>query len=289
MRGEVAERLRGDGMGVTWPLIVLGVVMLFFAAYKTLFVPVLLVAALAIPAVRQAAFLRAWLPFLTATILFDLTRGGIFHLVQAGARPIYIDYVMRWESALVGVPALPLIAQRVSSPWLDGIALTFHLAHFVYFLAIGIWIWLRDPKTAAWWQRAMVLTMLLGLLGYIAVPTAPPWLAAEAGAIPPLRHAVAAFYGQFMPQLHQAFDTNPVAAMPSLHTAFPVVCALIAQRMVGWRGRVLLWLYVAGLAWAVIYLGEHFLVDVLAGAVTAGAAVWITKPRAASFYDEFSA
>jgi membrane-associated phospholipid phosphatase len=68
--------------------------------------------------------------------------------------------------------------------------------------------------------------------------------------------------------------TNDVAAMPSLHTALTMAIALMA-----WRINRLLGLvgfaYVIAMGFSLMYLGEHYFVDVAAGAVTASVAMLI--------------
>ncbi|MGE0450322.1 MAG: phosphatase PAP2 family protein [Vicinamibacterales bacterium] len=265
------------GWGVTYLL--LGTVGLFFLIYKTLVMPVFLAYAAVVPEARRRAYLRAWIPFLAGTVAFDLARGGIYKAVQAGVRPEFTDYVIAWEQAWVGVPALPLILQQWHSPVLEGAAIALHVLHFVYFLLIGILVWHVNERNGLWLQRTMLLIMGLGLFCYFLVPTVPPWLAADRGVIPQVRHTVVAFYHAFIPQLHYAFDTNPVAAMPSLHTAFPMACAIIGCKTFSRPVGALLWGYVVALGLAVVYLGEHYLVDVAAGAVFAAVCASIVAPR----------
>jgi membrane-associated phospholipid phosphatase len=70
--------------------------------------------------------------------------------------------------------------------------------------------------------------------------------------------------------------SNPVAAMPSLHAAFPFLGFLFAQRLLGWRAwplfvyTVIVWL-------AVVYLGEHYVVDVVGGALWAFFFYWVVN------------
>ncbi|MBN9619996.1 MAG: phosphatase PAP2 family protein, partial [Actinobacteria bacterium] len=60
--------------------------------------------------------------------------------------------------------------------------------------------------------------------------------------------------------------SNPVAAMPSLHTAFAVLVAiaLVTRLRSKWRHVVVLYPVVMGLT--LVYTGEHYVLDVLAGA-----------------------
>jgi membrane-associated phospholipid phosphatase len=112
----------------------------------------------------------------------------------------------------------------------------------------------------------------LGLIGYWAVPTAPPWYAAQAGALGPAtptmrrmmrEHGEAFWKGAWSP-LYDALAGNPLAAMPSLHFATSVMAA----HVLGDAGPVqgaLGWTYALTLGFALVYLGEHYVVDLLAG------------------------
>jgi membrane-associated phospholipid phosphatase len=116
----------------------------------------------------------------------------------------------------------------------------------------------------------------LGLIGYWALPTAPPWFAAEAGVLgtktPTVRrmmreHGQAVWKGAWGP-LYDVLGGNPLAAMPSLHFATSVMAA----HVLGDAGRVegaIGWSYAATLGFALVYLGEHYVVDLLAGLVLA--------------------
>ncbi len=61
---------------------------------------------------------------------------------------------------------------------------------------------------------------------------------------------------------------NPVAAMPSLHAAYPWFVLLFAVKFYGWRGGTFL-VYNAMVWFSVIYLGHHWVIDILAGIVLA--------------------
>jgi membrane-associated phospholipid phosphatase len=103
----------------------------------------------------------------------------------------------------------------------------------------------------------------------------PPWLAARHGTIGESNRLVAvvwhhvpiAHYGSlFEKGQHYA---NNVAAIPSLHGAYALLIALFLWRMVPRWARVLLALYPPAMAFALVYSGEHYLVDIIAGWVYA--------------------
>jgi membrane-associated phospholipid phosphatase len=71
---------------------------------------------------------------------------------------------------------------------------------------------------------------------------------------------------------HGTRYANDVAAMPSLHAAYAMLIALFFWSRVGWRWRLLLAAYALGMGFALVYTGEHYFSDVLAGWLYAGCA-----------------
>jgi membrane-associated phospholipid phosphatase len=114
----------------------------------------------------------------------------------------------------------------------------------------------------------------LGLIGYWALPTAPPWFAAQQGRAPAMRRMMVehgeTFWKERWGAMYGALAGNPLAAMPSLHFATSVMAAeLLADEgpVLGAVG----WAYAGTLGFALVYLGEHYVVDLLAGlALTQG-------------------
>jgi hypothetical protein len=127
----------------------------------------------------------------------------------------------------------------------------------------------RFPRGAA----QIYATFDLGLVGYWAVPTAPPWYAARQGLMadgrtPELRRMMVeygeAFWGSRWTALYGLLGGNPLAAMPSLHFATSVQAAhLLAET--GPVGALAGWAYAGTLGVALVYLGEHYVVDLAAG------------------------
>jgi membrane-associated phospholipid phosphatase len=118
----------------------------------------------------------------------------------------------------------------------------------------------------------------LGASVYWVAPTAPPWYAASAGekgAPPPGSEQVAVrrmmveygehFWKDGWGSLYSVFGGNPLAAMPSLHFATSVMAAFLLAE-VGPLAGALGTAYAATLGFALVYLGEHYVVDLLAGA-----------------------
>ena len=232
--------------------------------FKSMLVPAF--ALYALVSGQRGLFVRAWFPFLSALVLFDALRGSIYWLVELGARPIYFQYAIDLERWLVGTPVatLPLRA-TFESQALDRIATAIHGAHFAFFLLFGLSVWHAKRAEFQRYTMSMLGVCYLGLLCYLIIPTAPPWMAADNELVPDITRAAGSIYNAVFPAVFVAFNTNPVAAMPSLHAAFPAACACVAWRAFGPGVGVLSWAWAGLVSFSVIYLGEHYFVDVAAG------------------------
>jgi hypothetical protein len=128
----------------------------------------------------------------------------------------------------------------------------------------------RDQEQFARSARQMSGVYDLGCILYAAVPTAPPWWASEEGHTDAkIRRIMVEVgeeeWGKAWPVLYDTLGGNPWAAMPSLHFATSLMAALLLSEM-GVREGIAGWAYAGALGFALVYLGEHYVVDLLAGA-----------------------
>jgi membrane-associated phospholipid phosphatase len=132
------------------------------------------------------------------------------------------------------------------------------------------WILARHPEHFARSAREMSAVFDLGCAVYIAAPTAPPWWASEEGHTDAeVRRIMVEVgeeeWGKAWPVLYDTLGGNPWAAMPSLHFATSLMAALLLAETGTVEGAAG-WTYVAALGFALVYLGEHYVIDLLAGA-----------------------
>ncbi len=84
------------------------------------------------------------------------------------------------------------------------------------------------------------------------------------GLIPSLTHFNIELFNFAIPDISNGFDTNPIAAMPSLHAGFPILCSILLWRLYRWKG-IPFYLYTLSVLFAIVYSGDHYVTDVLAG------------------------
>jgi membrane-associated phospholipid phosphatase len=136
----------------------------------------------------------------------------------------------------------------------------------------------RFPRAAA----LVAASFDVGWAIYSVFPTAPPWWAAKHGRIQGL-HRVTVDASRAMPLVPRQSEedsdqANPWASMPSTHTASAAMIALVAWEADARVGTAAI-AYVCALGVALVYLGEHYAVDVLAG-VALTAAIRALEPPA---------
>jgi PAP2 superfamily len=143
------------------------------------------------------------------------------------------------------------------------------------FTVVGIavlWVYLRRHEGFVKFRNSVLLANMIGLVGYVFVPTAPPRLLGVG------------FVNQHRDGLVR-LAANPYAAMPSLHAADALIVGVVLFSLCRHRWAKAIWaLWPAWVWFAVMATGNHFWLDCLAGAavaLTAMAVVYNERVRLA--------
>jgi membrane-associated phospholipid phosphatase len=162
--------------------------------------------------------------------------------------------------------------------WYDVVASILYMMHFIFPIGVAFVLWYSHRPVFLEFMVAFLILALAGFATFVLFPAAPPWIAANWWHHMPhvyrIYQAGIKFFGgsqsfsglyQWMWQ-HGGWDV--FGAVPSEHAAFPFLCFLYARsvwRRAGW----ILLPYCAAVWIAVVYLGEHYVTDVLAGLIYA--------------------
>jgi membrane-associated phospholipid phosphatase len=265
--------------------------------------PDVLLVALALAAVvigRGRLFLRDWIPFIGLFLAYELMRG---YAGNFGASVHVADFIAIDRFLFLG--HLPtqvlqdLFHPATGTDLLAIVATIFYFLHFPLPLAVGFFLWLRRRRVYYDFVAAIIILSMAGFVTYLLLPVGPPWYAAQHGFLPGPNGApaisylkptafdeIARFFGFQGNYLYSytIYDISPndVAAFPSLHAAYPTLAFLFARRAFGRIGYLMIG-YAACVWFAVIYLGDHYLVDVLGGILYAGVAYWAVTRAPARF------
>ncbi len=245
----------------------------------------------------RRAVVRDWLPLLGVLFAYDLLRGVanevggyLFDLNRYSSGPsagqtarAHLTEPIAADKALFGgqVPTVwmqeHLFTAGVAN-WYDAVIVPVYLSHFLVSLVLAIVLWCVNYRLFRRYLTALITVTVAALATYVLYPAAPPWMAAlngEFGAGVQIHRVVqetlVTLGGSTLNSAVEqgAAYSNPVAAMPSLHAAIPLMLALFFWGSVRLRGKLILALYAGGMAFALVYGGEHYVVDVLLGWVYA--------------------
>ena len=233
---------------------------------------VLALLVIAIALGRGLTFIVDWGPFLLLFFAYEAMRG---FAAKTGFAPHDLGGL---ESGLFG-GTLPMLAlqhafydpQQIRPQ--DLLGMFFYFMHFPLPILVGFLFWLRSREHYHRFIAALLLMAFLSFVTYLFWPSAPPWYQFAPDRVPPdqvvhkiLNETVTKLWGPnyFVSPLYTHLNPNQFAAFPSLHAAFPALATVYAWN----RYRALaigLVLWTIAVLLSIVYLGEHYVVDALAG------------------------
>jgi hypothetical protein len=232
----------------------------------------LFVASLGDPGQWRRGLIRDWLPLYAVLAVYALLRGYASHVLWG---PFVKPQVV--FDRLIGGGAVPTVTlQR----WLfnahhlhfwDYLVWLTYMSHFfASFIVAGV-LWKRDHARFRRFVPTFVGLTFIGYITYVLYPAMPPWLASQTGhigkvtrIIPVVWNHVGIHGAAFLFTGGNKFDNN-IAAMPSLHAAYPMLLLLFFWKRARRPVRVLLVTYVFAMAFTLVYTGEHFVIDEFVG------------------------
>lgn len=235
---------------------------------------------------RGRLFFRDWIPFVVLLLAYELMRG----VADDAGLPLHAaDLVVAERLLALGTLPTQLLQDALrpasgADPFALG-ATVVYMLHFALPLATGFVLWLWRRPQYYDFVAGLILLSVAGFVTYLLLPAAPPWYVAREGMLdgpggePILAYLKPAAFEEIATAL--GFDgryaysfifggvnPNPVAAFPSLHVAYPVLAFLFLRRAFGRVGWLALG-YAGLVTVSVVYTGDHWIIDALAGAAYA--------------------
>jgi membrane-associated phospholipid phosphatase len=148
-------------------------------------------------------------------------------------------------------------------------SITYWLSQFAVVGIALLYVYFKAHDRFFGFRNTLIVGNLIGLVGYVLVPTAPPRMFPGAGFTDTLaEHSTVNHSSTFI-----AFSSNPYAAMPSLHALDALIVSVVMATVVRRRWAKALWLCWAPWVWfSVMATGNHFWLDIAAGIVVAAVA-----------------
>jgi hypothetical protein len=275
-RRRVLTLVLGYAAGLGGMILVKGV---FLSADR--YFLILLVPAIALGA--GWAYVRDFLPFIALVLLYEEAR-GLAHSLHP--HPFYEPMMMidRW----IGFGEIP--TNRLQGwlwhghlEWYDHAFSLLDRLHFIVPPTLLLLIWLERREVFYRCAVTLLAVSFAGAATFLVFPAAPPWLASKHGLIPHV-YRIGYIEGNDSPVstsqswIESHLLSNPVAAVPSLHAAYATLVLLFVY---AWRGRrwaIVAVPYTLGMWFTVVYLGDHYVADIVVGLAYAMAG-WVLVPR----------
>jgi membrane-associated phospholipid phosphatase len=235
-----------------------------------------------------------WLPFEAVLLAYDYSRGyaapytpqqihqhayPISDVQNQFGLPLHVMFPIRFDQWLGGGTMPTTWVQEhfhpgSAVPWYGLLVSLVYVSHFLVMPTVAVLLWIRNRARFLIWMRMVIALAVAGVATYFLYPMAPPWLAQDGGVFP------GGFVGRYtwegfdLVGLHMVggmvsqgqYLVNPVAAMPSLHTAYATLVAGFFWWGKRWWQKALLACYPLAMGFSLLYGGEHYVVDEIAGA-----------------------
>ena len=225
---------------------------------------------------RSKEFLKSSTLIVAVLLTYEALQGVTGFLVKSGN----VVSLAGVDQSIVGSDFTLEIQRAFASPAMTLVTTCFYGLHvFLIMIALGLF-WFKDKEVYRGYTYSLVVTSYSALLTFIALPTAPPWLAGSA------QNLLGVGYSQ-LPSLFQQIanallsgESDVVAAFPSLHAAYVTLFSIFMFKLGRKYGMASLPI-AGGVYFSIIYLGQHYLVDLVGGIAYAGLATYaVEKMRA---------
>lgn len=221
-------------------------------------------ALLALPVIglvtKSRDFLRSSVLFVTVLLTYEALQGLTGVLASSGT----IVSLAWLDRALVGFDFAYVLQTTFASSTATLLSTFFYGLHvFLIIIAIGLF-WFKDRLVYRGYTYSMILTSYLALLTFIVVPSAPPYLVGAAKDLLSSGDKMLPSFLQSIQAVLLSGQSDLFAAFPSLHAAYATLFSFFMfklDRRFGFMSLPILF----GVCFSIIYLGQHYFVDMLAG------------------------
>jgi len=153
----------------------------------------------------------------------------------------------------------------------------FYLCWIPVPVSFATYLFFKNKRQFLYFAFTFLLVNLLGFVVYYLYPAAPPWYIQEHGfTFHPMTMGSTGGLSKFDNYFHinlfksiYAKGSNVFAAMPSLHSAYPVIVVYYGfKNRLKWVNTIFI-IVMLGIWFTAIYASHHYVLDVIAGIITA--------------------
>lgn len=220
---------------------------------------------------RTRQFARELTPFIVLLLSYEALQGVAGSLAIA---PIIHPTISAGVVARYGF--LQAVQSALLSPDLTDLMTFLYGLHFPLILIAAVLFWYSNKIIYKRYVYSLVVVSYVSLLFYVIAPSAPPWYngvvtnllantSAQAGS--------SGIIGEFA-KIGSLIESDKFAAFPSLHAAYAVLFGYFTVKL-----KRIYALFsvpiVSGILFSTIYLGQHYIVDLVGGIVVTAVAIFL--------------
>ena len=220
---------------------------------------------------EERLFLRQWVPFIVILLSYEALQGiaGSVYAFGDSVADLYPIDKMFWTIDVTGTIQRAFLSQAMTD-----VMLFFYSLHFYLVIVASVVLWFFRRSLFTRYAIAITITSYVSLLIFALYPTAPPWYSGIAcnlaNSAATCNAAISSSVQSAPPVLSQIAHFNTIiesdkfAAFPSLHAAY---ITLFCAYMIKFKRKLAVVMIPLEFCvlFATLYLGQHYLIDLIAG------------------------
>jgi hypothetical protein len=231
-------------------------------------------------------FIVSFSVFIVYWIIFDYMKAFPNYRFHA----VHIESIYHAEKAVFGIQQADGTVitpneywQLHQHPFLDFMAGLFYLCWIPVPLLFAFWLFVKNKRYFFYFAFTFLFVNLLGFVVYYTYPAAPPWYVSQHGfTFYPNTPGNTAGLARFDKLVHTTVfqslyskSSNIFAAMPSLHSSYPVIVFYYAVKNKLRYMKFVFAMVMCGIWFSAVYTNHHYVLDVLAGIGCAALGIWL--------------
>lgn len=221
------------------------------------------------------SFIKAMLPFALFWVIYDSMR----LVPNYEINPVHIKEVYMFDKYLFGIYengiklTMNEYLTKHHTAFFDILSGLFYINWVPIPLLFGIYVFLKDKTVIYSFAYCFLFVNLIGFCFYYMYPAAPPWYVTEYGFVE--HFDIMGNVGNLknfdnlvgIPIFKGIYEKNAnvFAAMPSLHSAYPLIVLYFAKQAKMGKFIIFYVIFCLGIWGSAVYSNHHYVLEVLAG------------------------
>ena len=250
-------------LGVVLPAVFASILIILCLIYGVIPGPELVVLVLFTYAAydkRSRRFVRDWAPLVSLFLSYE----ALDALVPSLSKTVHVVQPIAAELQLFGTIPTLVLQQFCRCTFLDYLGAFFYSLHFIAPVVFAFILWKWRPQNFKGYTLALAIGTYSALLTFLLYPVAPPWYGV--GAIRILSQLDTNLGIPFYRTIFDFIQSDPFASFPSLHAMYPWLIFLYAIKIKKAKALPVL-IFPVGVWFSAVYLGEHYVVDLIGGVI----------------------